>query len=116
MLRLDCWNYGQYNSNNYGSCRAIEVSDGEHYLVLYYSYSTIIAFSESGTGRRVSENVWSVTTGKHLNWIDGGEKSTRLKHGDFERELKMMLTRYKLQYLASEMRLANEEELSRWQS
>ena len=28
---------------------------------------------------KVSENQWSVTTGRHLTWIDGGNKKARLK-------------------------------------
>jgi hypothetical protein len=51
-------------------------------LDLWFSYETVIAFT-SGPGRTViSENVWSTTTGKHLNWIDS-DKTRRLPHEDF---------------------------------
>lgn len=52
----------------------------------YFSYETIVAFEKSGRNF-VSRNVWSQTTGKHLNEIDGGEKEKRLEHDDFLREL-----------------------------
>lgn len=46
--------------------------------VFYFSYTTVIAFTDGFGGLVVTENVWGPTTGKHLNWIDGGDKSTRL--------------------------------------
>jgi hypothetical protein len=36
----------------------------------------------------VSQNGWSVTTGRHLTWIDGGSaeaKKRRLAHADFKK-------------------------------
>ena len=36
---------------------------------IYYSYSTPIAF-EKGHRFEISENVWSVTTARHLTWIE----------------------------------------------
>lgn len=36
-------------------------------LTVLFSYSTPVAFYLFETGWIVSENVWSVTTGKHLN-------------------------------------------------
>jgi len=56
---------------------------------LYYSYSTVIAFRANGE-LVVRENDWSVTTGKHLNAIDGGSnqaKAARLPSAEFERRL-----------------------------
>lgn len=38
-------------------------------LTVWFSYSTVIAFAVPGMGRIKSENVWSRTTGKHLNSI-----------------------------------------------
>lgn len=45
---------------------------------LYFSYQTLIAFRAPGYGLVVRQNDWSATTGKHLNYIDGGDKSKRL--------------------------------------
>lgn len=59
-------------------------------LHLYFSYETIVAFRAPQTGFIVSENVWSKTTGKHLNWIDP-YKSNRVKHTDFELILSKVL-------------------------
>ena len=61
---------------------------------IFYSYSTPVAFENTKNGfskRSISENVWSITTAKHLNWIEdfwGCErKSFRSKHEDFEKSL-----------------------------
>jgi len=58
-------------------------------LKVYYSYSTPVAFKKNNC-LTVSENVWSVTTGRHLTWIDGGTteaKKRRIKNEDFEKLL-----------------------------
>ncbi len=74
-------NYGDYRSGNYGA-HTLQVSIGT--VVLYFSYKTLIAFRTPETGLVVSENVWSRTTGKHLNWIDGGNKEDRKGRSEFE--------------------------------
>tara|TARA_R110000868_G_scaffold75115_1_gene216889 strand:+ start:316 stop:579 length:264 start_codon:yes stop_codon:yes gene_type:complete len=54
-----------------------------------FSYKTIIAFAIGGKVT-VRENDWNVTTGRHLNEIDGGSneaKKARLESADFEAEL-----------------------------
>ena len=48
----------------------------------YYSYATPVAFERYGK-LFVSENVWSVTTAKHLTQIDGGAKKSRIPHDEF---------------------------------
>ena len=53
---------------------------------IYYSYVTPVAFLANGV-LKVSENRWSVTTGRHLTWIDGGAKKDRLPHDQFKKEL-----------------------------
>ena len=85
--------YGDYSSDNYGA-HSLEVRVGD--LVLYFSYQTVIAFCTPGTGRRVCENVWSTTTGKHLSWIDGGNKKNRLPSAQFDNELEEVLQHYNL--------------------
>ncbi len=85
-------NYGEYSSKNYGA-HSLEVDIGN--LTLYFSYDTVIAFSD-GQGRKVSENAWGTTTGKHLNWIDGGDKKSRLPRKQFEAELNKVLKQHKL--------------------
>lgn len=44
---------------------------------LFFSYETVIAFHHTNTGLVVCENVWGVTTGKHLNAIDGGSAQAK---------------------------------------
>lgn len=75
-------NYGQYSSGNYGA-HTLVVDVGP--VTVWFSYSTPVAFQVDGHARVVHENDWSVTTGKHLNWIDGGNKRGRVDHETFER-------------------------------
>lgn len=45
----------------------------------YQSYRTFVGFYDRESGERcVAQNVWESTTGKHLNYIDNGDKSERL--------------------------------------
>ena len=53
-------------------------------MTLWFSYQTLIAFSINGD-KVVCENVWTATTGKHLNMVDGGNKASRVKHKEFLR-------------------------------
>ena len=55
-------------------------------LRVYYSYTTPVALEIDGV-LKVSENQWSVTTGRHLTWIDGGNKKARLKADEFNKLL-----------------------------
>lgn len=77
MTNLPTWEtYGNYSSANYG-VHALRFFDaaGNCY---WFSYSTLVAFSKPGHPRVVRQNDWSVTTGRHLNRIDGGAKKDRL--------------------------------------
>ena len=56
-------------------------------LKVYYSYTTPIALEIDGV-LKVSQNQWSKTTAKHLNWIDDGNKKDRLKPEEFNQLLK----------------------------
>ena len=51
---------------------------------LAFSYQTVVAFSD-GAGWVKSENIWSVTTGRHLNALPGRE---RIPHDEFTRQLR----------------------------
>lgn len=87
--------YGEYSSGNYGvNSMEFSLPNG---VTFYYSYTTLIAFRSSLTGLRVMKNQWSTTTGKHLNWIDGGDKKSRLEPEQFEKELQAMLKHYGMQ-------------------
>ena len=77
--------YGRYASSNYGA-HALVFTDGDG-RNFYFSYRTLVAFT-GPRGLTVRENDWGPTTGKHLNWIDGGDKDAkkrRLSGEDFER-------------------------------
>jgi hypothetical protein len=54
-------------------------------LVLFISYETIVAFKYKGK-MFISENKWSMTTGKHLNTLDD-DKSIRIPHDEMMRKL-----------------------------
>lgn len=60
------------------------VSIGNRYT-FYISYDTCVAFTDD-SGLVVSENVWSKTTGRHLNDIDPN-KDKRIPHGEFSERL-----------------------------
>lgn len=65
-----------------------EVELGEFSIV--FSYEEPIAFYTHEGGWTVSENIWSPTTGKHLNEMDGGSKEAkakRLPHEGFTMKL-----------------------------
>jgi len=73
-------NYGNASSNNYGF-HTIRVDLGP--LTIWYSYKTPVAFRVLGHDKVVHENVWSTTTGKHLNMIES-DKKRRVNSERFE--------------------------------
>ncbi len=75
-------NYGQYASGNYGA-HTLRVQVGP--IALWFSYQTVVAFRAPGYPQVVHDNVWGPTTGKHLNWIDGGDYKNRVSSEDFQR-------------------------------
>jgi hypothetical protein len=57
-------------------------------VTVYYSYVTPVAILDPFNVLHVSQNLWSVTTGRHLTWIDGGTpeaKKRRLNGADFKK-------------------------------
>ena len=71
--------YGEYKGSNTGlNTLCVWVGD----LAIYFSYRTPVAFYTLKTGLVISENVWSRTTGKHLNWIC--RDTPRTEHGEFK--------------------------------
>lgn len=55
-----------------------------HYAVAF-SYRIPIGFNRfDGNGWIVRENSWGPTTGKHLNYLDDGDKSGRVEGEAFE--------------------------------
>lgn len=63
------------------NCNEVRIGD----LSLYFSYETCVGFYHGSTGTVLSENVWSSTTGKHLN--NFGDKSRRIPNAEFETKL-----------------------------
>ena len=75
------------NENTARNFNCVEVGN----LELYFSYETIVGFRAPKLGLVVSQNIWSSTTGKHLNWLDGGRKQCRTPHEEFEKMLQELL-------------------------
>ena len=73
--------YGEYRSSNHGA-HSLRVDVGR--LEVWFSYQTPVAFRLVGGARVVRKNDWGPTTGKHLNWIDGGDKAERVSGAEFE--------------------------------
>ncbi len=66
-----------------------QMEDG---MKVFYSYSTPVAFQPRNSSEViVCENVWSITTAKHLNWIEDWagypRKQNRLKRDEFKEAL-----------------------------
>lgn len=84
--------YGDYSSDNYGvNTLVFTDADGRNF---YFSYRTVVAVTVPGKGKIVHQNYWGTTTGKHLNWIDGGDKEAkarRLSYEEFEATAKEWL-------------------------
>ena len=66
------------NLNSTKSFRVYSRDNGER---VWYSYNTIIAFETPKTGLVVCENIWSVTTARHLGNL--APKSARVKNDKF---------------------------------
>lgn len=82
--------YGDYSNDNYGvHTLCFTDTNGNDF---YYSYQTLVAF-RCREGLFVRQNVWGSTTGKHLNWIDGGEKKERLTEEAFNEAFKKYIER-----------------------
>lgn len=104
-MKIQKWSYGEYASSNYGAhTQAVRIGS----LTLYFSYDTIVAFHAPFTPALVSlaghgifngtvccENVWSTTTGKHLNWIEK-DKKARVDSETFQSALTDLLKKHKL--------------------
>lgn len=91
ILQTSIYNYGNYSSDNYGA-HSLCVELGSRKF--YYSYQTLVAFK--GTNSKgehfsvIHQNDWGNTTGKHLNWIDGGSKEAKAKRvedNEFNKQL-----------------------------
>ena len=92
ILGVRKWNYSNYSSDNYGA-NTIAIQAGTRKV--FYSYDTVVSFC--GTNSKgeyfdcTIKNYWSRTTGKHLNWLDGGNKKARLTQEEFDKQLQKFL-------------------------
>jgi len=58
-------------------------------LTFHFSYTTLVAIEDSSI-RVVHKNIWSRTTAKHLNNIDGGWIMNRVNADEFNRVVLQM--------------------------
>ena len=54
---------------------------------VFYSYQTPVAFRTADGRLVVRQNEWNQTSGKHLNWIDGGDQTSRIPGKEFVKRL-----------------------------
>lgn len=47
-----------------------------------FSYQTAIGLYRTGHGWLVADNQWGPTTGKHLNYLDNGDRGNRVPVGE----------------------------------
>jgi hypothetical protein len=67
-------NYGTVNKN------AVTISSDKGMVSLFFSYDTLVGVKRMGEPK-VSENDWSVTTGKFLNELEP-DKKARVPHAE----------------------------------
>lgn len=91
-LTISKRDYGRYEGEGYGS-HTQELRIGG--LWLMFSYDTVVAFND-GAGLKVCQNTWGTTTGKHLNWIDGGNRKSRIEPIEFNHLLQEALKKHNL--------------------
>lgn len=82
-----------YERGNGANAICLSIGD----ITLWFSYDTVIAFHDGFFSRKVRQNDWSNTTGKHLNAIDGGDKKSRISGELFEQELEKLLKAHNLE-------------------
>lgn len=89
-VSISCYGKYPYSGGGYGAhCMMVTVGE----IDLYFSYQTCIAFRTPGFGLVCSQNNWSTTTGKHLNWVQP-DKTKRVS--DFDKRLNEILAKYNL--------------------
>ena len=81
----------QYPSRN---TKQMTVTIGN--LDLYFSYETLVAFNSRRVGFWISKNIWSTTTGRHLNEIHP-DHSIRSTPELFDLKVKEMLKEHRLE-------------------
>lgn len=93
MDKIKLFNYGLgYSKPNPNT---IGVDTGS--LRLYFSYTTIVAFETPNSGLVISENVWSNTTGKHLNMIYANKRA-RIPHSEFEQRVNQLMSTMQISF------------------
>lgn len=60
--------------------------------ILWFSYTTLVAFVTAKAGVVVSKNRWTIATGRHLNLIDDGQHQYRLDQAAFDRLVEVHLS------------------------
>lgn len=75
--------------SSYGAANTCRVDVGG--FTFWWSYTTLVAFRVPGHPLVVHENIWTKTTSKHLNLIDGGKPHERVDEVTFARLMKSLV-------------------------
>ena len=86
-----------YTTNDSPNAMAVDICG---YLKIWYSYETPVAFWTYDTGLVVCHNIWTRTTGKHINAISP-DKERRVIHTDFLKQLYDITMRIELGFIHS---------------
>jgi len=93
-MDVEKWSYGEYKSKNYGvNTMALRVGTFE----VFFSYNTVVAFRDD-MQFVIRQNDWGSTTGKHLNWLDMGNKKARVPGAIFKEMLNDVLKKHELSF------------------
>jgi hypothetical protein len=79
------------NFDRYAGPSSMRFRDA-HGVTYFMSYSTLVGVQVPGEAPVVRRNVWGVTTGKHLNAIDDGDKASRLDLEKFRQRVGELLS------------------------
>lgn len=80
--RAFSWGDTDYNCQAAkNKCKCYELVGG---IVLYFSYDTLIGFSDAMNKKYVIKNYWRSSTGRHLNFLERDVKK-RLLADEFQR-------------------------------
>ena len=77
-----------------------EVTIGE--ITIWFSCETPVAYHTRDSGYVVCENIWSNTTGRHLNSIDSGRKKDRIPQREFALNLMEIQSRINTNFQEAE--------------
>jgi hypothetical protein len=83
--------------NDRANFTEVRIGTDDNGVGFYISYDTVVAYWTDEEGVVASENVWSTTTGKHLNYIEEDHKK-RIPYDQFLGRLERVYQRISISY------------------